>query len=249
MNEILEKYFFSKHKSEEIGFYFLERNQILSEPKDFVGWLTTECENVQNQVWNRKFDINKNTILQDILLIIVDLNLSKIIGFISASKFRCDDETVGIYFSDGMILSSYRNKGLSNLSNAIINMKVFQQNECKITVYNLMVTGYIFAFKFFEENDFFIKSSHKKDDLPDFVIKKLSDDYHIGTLENNLIIRGAWNPQKNDMKDVWPIDVSNRYGFPADVNYFNGDVLVGLYILPVKYYPKLSDFINLGIKN
>jgi hypothetical protein len=119
MNDIASKYTWGTHKATGLSCIVLTNsNALRDQDPDFVKWFLNQCENVQDNVWKKKFDTYHNTLAQGYVVAYMDAG--SIVGFMSGSTFAIDDKNVGFYFSDGMILPRYRGMGLANLSYALI---------------------------------------------------------------------------------------------------------------------------------
>jgi oligopeptide transport system substrate-binding protein len=225
--EMLETYKVLEDKNELLTYYFIETKD-LQTSKDLLCKLSIWCNEIQSKVWSRKFSSDENSIHQDFLVLTYCQKTKRFIGFVSSSLFDFNNSTIGLYFSDAMIDTQYQNSGVCKKSVLITNN--FLNLKYKKKILNLIVTGYIHIFRIFEENTSFEKLPFDKLLYQKAIQKKLEEDYEISDLETNGVIKNAWNKQTNSMKDCWNKSLVEQYAFPNDVDYFNGDVLVRIYL-------------------
>lgn len=223
-----KSFFLGEHFKTKLNVFCFEKNDLLAD-KNLAKEIVNYCETLQDLVWTKKFETAHNSIDQDILLLAWDDVGNRPAGFYSASYFE-DKNRIFLDHSDGMFLPEYWNKGLLSYFFETAN-KIGASKFNTNKIINIVASGYIHIFTYFENRDYF-----KRLDWP-FNIEDLSAvkkiirrSFDKLKIEENGIIRSGWKHQKNKMKDVWPKDLAIKYSLPHDVNYFNGDVLVKLYI-------------------
>jgi hypothetical protein len=117
-----------------------------------------------------------------------------------------------------------------------------------LACWNLVISGNMPLFRFFEENKHFERFSVTDPQIEHQVHlcirQKMAEDFPGMALENNGIMRAAWNTQMAPSQDVWPHKLVDRYGFPQDVQYVNGDVLVNVYRLIFSNGLSISSYID-----
>lgn len=226
--------FFEKHEMSNLKIFLFEKN-ILKENLRLSKRIIEYCEKIQDQVWTKKFKIEHNSVGQDILLLAWDEEENIPVGFFSASFKSNSKHAVYIYHSDAMILQSHRGIGLLRHFIEIVNRIAFDRYRNK-DIINIVASGYIHAFSVFQKVGSFKLipmpySQSIENDLPQI----LMEDFNGLCMDGNGVIKSAWSKQVNQMADVWPDSFAELYGFPKDVNYFAGDILVKLYY----YHPTL----------
>lgn len=221
--EKLETYKILEDKKELLTYYFLETRK-LQNTQGLLNEIASLCSEIQTKVWSTKFSSDENSIHQDFLVLTFCQRTRRIIGFVSSSIFDVNNSTLGLYFSDAMIDSDYQKSGICKNSVLMTNKILSIKHKKKIL--NLIVTGYIHVFRIFEENTDFRKLPFDEYMHLESIHSKLDEDYDLTNLDINGVIKNAWNKQTNKMKDCWNKTLVDRYSFPDNVDYFNGDVLV-----------------------
>ncbi len=61
------------------------------------------------------------------------------------------------------------------------------------------------------------------------VQEKIIKEFPTAKIEQNGVMRNAWLPQNDNDNSSWQNDMRIDFGFPEDVNYAAGDVLIRLY--------------------
>lgn len=210
-----------------------------------ISKIVNDCETVQDLVWNKKYNTFHNTFHQD--YVVLYIYKDQIIGFMSGSSFQCDNFAKGAYYSDGMILPLFRGKKLSNLAYALILNEIIDSSPAHVQSFvNLIISGHLALFKFFENNkEFtFINISKMNLNLRKTTLKKLREDFPKTKLSENGIMREAWLKQSRSKYPVWEKEEIKKMHFPGNVSYENGDVLVRNYIIERKDKNFVSEFIN-----
>lgn len=229
MRELFKDYFLIHHKRSKHDIY-LFRKQDLAKSQNLADDLIEICQNIQDQIWNKKFDTKHNTIDNDFLYLAVNSTTNTVSGFFSTSfKYYININSVLLYHSDAMILPDARNKGLLKFFFYTTNLLAAKEFT-NIRILNIVATGYIHLFKHFELNTSFNKFDWQNDsEISEVVNQILKKDFDGIEIEQSGKITGGWQKQNNNLNDVWPEQIAKQFNFPLNVNYFNGDVLVRTY--------------------
>ncbi len=219
---------FETHSRSGFTIYLFEKEHLKKDSK-LANQIVSYCESIQDQVWTKKFETAHNSVEQDILLLAWDKKSQQPVGFFSASFIEQPDSTLFIYHSDGMVLEKHWGKGLLSNFFKITNQFVAKKHK-RSKIINIVATGCLYVFSCFEGKKQYSRVQWPLDSKTmDSVKEILKQSFMNLPIDKNGVIKLAWRKQNNGMKNVWSAEIADKLGFPQDVNYFNGDVLVRLY--------------------
>lgn len=215
---------------EPLGIYLYSFNK-----KDLLGLseiyrkLLIYCDFVQDSVWEKRFDGHSGVELDGFLLLAWDDQKNIPVAFFSCGFFP-EEKYCFLYHYEGMILPGYRGKGLLRRYIADV-ARLANEKWDNLEVINIMATGYLPVFKVFETSKEFTRLPWPCDEeIIARVWAIIGADFQGGTMTEDGVIRGVWRRQHNGMVNVWPLELREQFGFPDSVNYFDGDVLIRLYL-------------------
>jgi hypothetical protein len=232
LDRTLQEYFVGTLVAAGVDFYAIpDAKKFHDEDAERARDILDRCHALQTSIWNPKHSIYTNAIAPGFLILVVSGN--EIVAFFSAAVFQCSEGRLGLFHSDVMVARAFEGRHLPSLAFQILErMTMERAGESVRGIVNLMVSGNLSLFSHFCRSKWIRPVPYKRtSDLTAEVLRFLEKEFPDSKLEAGGIIRGAWYRQ-NSCREQWPGTCAERWGFPADVSYDAGDVLVRTFELP-----------------
>jgi hypothetical protein len=200
------------------------------------------CDKIQGSVWNRKKDVWENYIKPGMLFLLYDKNIP--VGFYTGwRKVHEQVNVLEIYPGDFMIEKQYHGRDLASLGHLLLNVISLEDHMFVDTAFNLVCSGNISLFKFFEKNNYFFKTCMFKNDYVSYRSQViLKEEFPDSKIDERAVIRFAWKEQ--DVESQWNTELASKWNFPKDVSYGNGDIFCQIYSIKSINFKELISKLN-----
>jgi len=223
----LHPYFVSTHDKTGVNFFLIPNaKEFANKNTDLLSEILSQCENVESQVWVKKFSVYHSTF--DLDYVVLMYKEQTLVGFASVGLLPLRQDAIAFYVSEVMILKDYQNKGLASSAISLMQEKTFCDYPQVRELYAVVLSGHLALFRCFLSQDS-IKACNVESLSPqekNLILDYLNRDIQGCEIDRDGIVRGAWSEQKIDAEQVWPTDLVKRFALPKSVDLSKGDALM-----------------------
>lgn len=239
--QILTPYWIFKEEPQGIDFYLIEPAKDFGvHHPDLLKTVLQECDAVERTVWNKRFSLLHSTFELDSVTLMI--HQQNIIGFLSLSFFDLPLDTIGFYLSEIMILPSFHNRGLSKtavektLSQSRRSMDAFNKTRRQLLI---TLSGNIALFKAMKGvcESLPLPLQSIEGEIRQAIVKYLERDTVSHSVSEQGIVRGVWSQQTKGPSQPWPEKIAKNMGLPVDIQFEQGDAVVGIFPLRFNFPP------------